>query len=70
VDLEFLPADFAAKCRHKGQDPENLDKVLTGKAGTFEKLWASRMAVQVPDLAHLQEILRTVRRHLRGLELI
>lgn len=70
VDLEFLPADFAAKCGHKGQDPKRLDEVLTGKVETFEKLWASRMAVQVPDLAHLQEILRAVRRHLRDLNLI
>jgi len=70
VDLEFLPADFAAKCGHKGQDPKRLDEVLAGKVETFEKLWASRMAVQVPDLAHLQEILRAVRRHLRDLNLI
>lgn len=70
VDLSFLPVNFAAKCRHKGQDPEQLDEVLTGKVGTFDRLWISRLAVQVPDLPHLNEVLRTVRRHLRGLGLI
>jgi len=54
----------------KGQDPERLDEVLTGKVGTFDRLWISRLAVQVPDLPHLNEVLRTVRRHLRGLRLI
>ena len=70
VDLSFLPSAFAAKCRHKGQDPTQLDEVLAGKQGTFDRLWASRLAVQVPDLPHLTEVLRTVRRHLRGLGLI
>jgi len=70
VDLSFLTADFAAKCRHKGQDPRRFDKMLAGKARAFDKLWASRLAVQVLDLPHLNEILRAVRRHLRGLGLI
>jgi len=70
VDLAFLPADFAAKCRHKGQDPKKLEEILSRKVGTWDKLWTSRLAVQVPDLAHLQEVLRAVRRDLRDLELI
>ena len=70
VDLEFLPADFATKCQHKGQEPRQLDEALTRKVGTFDRLWAPRLAVQVPDLPHLNEILRAVRRHLRGLGLI
>ena len=70
VDLEFLPTDFANKCCHKGQDPKRLDKALNGKVETLDRLWSSRMAVQVPDLPHLQKVLRAVRRHLRGLELI
>ena len=69
VNLSFLPANFAAKCQHKGQDPTQLGEVLRGKAGTFDKLWASRLAVQVTDLPHLNEVLRAVRRHLRSLGL-
>ncbi len=70
VDLGFLPANFVAKCQYKGVDPKRLDQVLTDKVGTFERLWASRLAVQVPDLPHLNEVLRALRRHLRGLGLI
>jgi len=70
VDLSSLPANFADKCRHKGQYPGRLDEALTGKTGTFERLWASRLAVQVPDLPQFNEVLRVVRRHLRTLRLI
>ncbi|HHE71016.1 MAG TPA: nucleotidyl transferase AbiEii/AbiGii toxin family protein [Chloroflexi bacterium] len=70
VDLSFLPANFAAKCRHKGQNPDRLNEALTDKEETIERLWASRLAVQVSDLPYLNEVLRAVRRHLRGLGLI
>ena len=70
VDIEFLPADFAAKCRHKEQNTERLGEILTSKVETFDRLWASRLAVQVSDLPHLNEVWRAVRRHLRGLGLI
>lgn len=70
MDLTFLPANFATKCRHKGHDPNRFDEILTGKVRAFDKLWTSRLAVQVLDLPHLSGILRTVRRHLRGQGLI
>jgi predicted nucleotidyltransferase component of viral defense system len=70
VDLSFLSANFAAKCQHKGHDPNRLNEILTGKIRIFDRLWASRLAVQVSDLPHLNKVLRTVRRHLRGLGLI
>ena len=70
VDLSFFPSDFAAKCRHKGYEPSRLSKALAGKERTLDRLWTSRLAVQVQDLPHLNEVLRTVRRHLRGLGLI
>lgn len=69
VDLSFLPHNFAVKCQHKGQNPARLAE-LDDKAGTFEKLWASRLAVQVAELPHLDEILRVVKRYLRSLDMI
>ena len=69
VDISFLPHNFAAKCRHKGQNPARLAE-LDRKAETFEKLWESRLTVQVSELPHIDEILRVVQRHLRSLELI
>jgi predicted nucleotidyltransferase component of viral defense system len=70
VDQSFLPTDLAIKCRHKGQEPARFGEVLASKARAFDKLWTSRLAVQMPDLPNLNEVLRTVRRHLRALGLI
>ena len=69
VDFSILPYNFAVKCRHKGQNPVRLAD-LSDKAETFEKLWASRLAVQVSELPHFNEIFRAVQRHLRSIELI
>jgi predicted nucleotidyltransferase component of viral defense system len=70
VNLDSLPAHFAAKCRHKGQSPAQLGQVLQDKADTLNKLWKSRLAVQIPDLPDASLVLRKVRRHLRALDLI
>jgi predicted nucleotidyltransferase component of viral defense system len=70
VDLSWVPSSFRSKCEHKGQDPVRLDHALVAKTGTFERLWTSRLAVQVPELPHLDEVLRAVRRHARGLGLV
>jgi predicted nucleotidyltransferase component of viral defense system len=70
VDLDFLPANFASKCKHKGQDPTQLANALAGKARNFKKLWAARLAIQVADLPELDEVLRVVRQHLRALALV
>lgn len=70
VDVSFLPSDFAAKGRHKGIDASRLDRALTGKTRAFERHWAPRLSEQVPELPHLNEVLRSVRRHLRSLGLI
>jgi predicted nucleotidyltransferase component of viral defense system len=70
VDLTFLPANFAAKCQHKGKDPDRLGAALVSRAATFGKLWKPRLAVQVIDLPDLDDVLRSVRQHLRGLGLV
>ena len=70
VDLRSLPDSFAVKCRHKGLDPSRLEEALTGKLPTISRLWASRLVVQVPDLPGLDEVSRSVRRHLRGQGLV
>lgn len=69
VDRAFLPHSFARKCEHKGLDPTRLHDVLRGRAATFEKLWASRLAQQVTELPHFEEVLRVVRRNVRDLGL-
>ena len=66
VDIAFLTTDFAAKCQHKGHDPQQLANALSAKERTFRRLWTSRLEVQVQDLPALKEVLRVVRRLLRS----
>ena len=70
VDPMFVPANFRAKCQHKGQEPTRMAENLTRKERVFARLWHTRLAVQVSDLPHLNEVMRVVRRHLRGLGLV
>jgi len=70
VDLLFLPDDFVAKAQHKGCDPGRLGEVLTSREAVLDRLWKSRLALQVRELPPLDEVLRVVRRQLRALQLI
>jgi len=67
VDQAFLWNDFAAKCEHKRRDPTGLHQALDHKAARLEKQWETRLAQQVTDLPHFDEVMRTVQRHVRRL---
>jgi predicted nucleotidyltransferase component of viral defense system len=67
VDQAFLWNDFAAKCEHKERDPTLLQQALDDKAARLEKQWQMRLAQQVTDLPHFNEVMRTVQRHVRRL---
>lgn len=67
VDQAFLWNDFAAKCEHKERDPTLLQQALDDKAARLEKQWQTRLAQQVTDLPHFNEVMRTVQRHVRNL---
>jgi predicted nucleotidyltransferase component of viral defense system len=67
VDQAFSWNDVAAKCEHKERDPTLLQQALDDKAARLEKQWQTRLAQQVTDLPHFNEVMRTVQRHLRNL---
>lgn len=69
ADTVFLPEYFRRKCEHKKYDPAKLPRVLTDHRATFQKLWQTRLAHQVVELPHFNEVLRAVNKHLRALEL-
>lgn len=70
VDGSAVSANLTAKSQHKGYDASRLGEVLQNKVSAYTRLWESRLAVQVPDLPRLNEVLRAVQRHLRELALI
>lgn len=70
VAMDAVPANFATKCQRKGYDPARLGEMITHRVETMGRLWEARLAVQVRDLPHLDEVARAVRRHLRRWGLI
>lgn len=70
IDAGSVPTNLTAKSRHKGYDANRLGEILQSKVNAYTRLWESRLAIQVPDLPRLNEVLRAVQRHLRELALI
>jgi predicted nucleotidyltransferase component of viral defense system len=69
VDISFQADRFRRKCVHKKYEPAKLPRVLRDHRATFQKLWQARLAHQVVDLPDFDRTLRTVRKHVRALEL-
>lgn len=68
-DLDFLaiPNAFAEKAEFKGIDHNRFMEVLEKKKPTLERMWKTRLAHQVKDLPHLEEVLRNLNRNLKKL---
>jgi len=69
IDRVLVTHDFLRKAEHKGHDPARLYHVLGEKDSRFERLWETRLSQQVPQLPDFEEVMRTVRRHVRQLQL-
>jgi len=69
TDRVLVTHDFLRKAEHKGHDPARLYHVLGEKDSRFESLWETRLSQQVPQLPDFEEVMRTVRRHVRQLQL-
>ncbi len=67
VDTAFLAHNFRRKCEHQRHDPTRLERVLRERRPAFEKLWKDRLAHQMVDVPHSNEVMRTVQRHVRNL---
>jgi predicted nucleotidyltransferase component of viral defense system len=65
----LLAHDFLRKAEHKRQDPARLEPLLGSKEPTFARQWAIRLAEQVRELPHFDEVMRAVKRHVRQLPL-
>jgi predicted nucleotidyltransferase component of viral defense system len=69
IDLVSVTHDFLRKAEHKRHDPARLYDVLGDKGSRFQSLWRTRLSQQVQQLPDHEDVMRTVRRHVRQLEL-
>jgi len=65
ADDEEVWFRLGAKMAHKGLDPAALGDVLARKQSTFSRLWGPRLRGQVPELPHLDAVVRETGRWLR-----
>ena len=67
VDFETVSIHFNDKMEHKGLNPAHLDNVLERKSATLSRLWEPRLQGQMPDLPHIEAVIRETDRWLRQL---
>jgi predicted nucleotidyltransferase component of viral defense system len=65
ADLEAVSFRLSAKMAHKGLDLAALEDVLLRKQDTFGRLWEPRLRGQMPELSHLDTVIRETNRWLR-----
>jgi predicted nucleotidyltransferase component of viral defense system len=65
VDVEAVSLGLEEKMGRKEVDPAALADVLERKKETFRRLWEPQLAGQMPDLPHLDEVIRETNRWLR-----
>ncbi len=65
ADAEAVSFRLSEKMAHKGLDLTALGDVLARKESTFRRLWEPRLRGQMPDLPHLDTVIRETNRWLR-----
>ena len=65
ADVEVISYRLGEKMAHKGLEQAALRDVLARKRDTFDRLWEPRLRGQMPDLPHLDVVVRETGRWLR-----
>lgn len=65
VDAEIVSFRLGEKMAHKGLDQAALSDLLTRRQDTLRRLWRPRLGGQMPDLPHLETVIRETQQWLR-----
>jgi len=65
ADAEAVSFQLSEKMAHKGLNPAALADVLARKQDTLRRLWEPRLRGQMPDLPHLDAVIRETNQWLR-----
>lgn len=69
IDLGAIPSAFVEKACSKGVDASRLREALERKKPALARMWETRLRHQVPELPHLEQVLRELNRKLKELGL-
>jgi len=66
MDITYVQADFEAKARNKGHDPEKLQKIEE-KEGKYRRDWETNLKHQIKDLEDFNSVWRVMKREIKKL---
>lgn len=66
MDLSMLIPEIASKLEFRGRTIDGLSNEFMKKETRFKKLWQARLANQMVDLPHFEEVYRSVCRSFRS----
>ena len=69
VDLSTLIPEITAKLEFRGRGLDGMVEELGKKEARLKKLWQIRLANQMAELPHFEEVFRSVQRTFRGANL-
>lgn len=70
MDLAAIFPEIIDKLDFRGRSLEGMNEDLNNKETRLKKLWNMRLANQMADLAHFEEVYRAVKRAFRGAGLL
>ena len=70
MDLSALIPEITAKLEFRGRGLDGMCEQFGKKEARLKKLWQMRLANQISELPHFEEVFRSVQRTFRGANLI
>jgi predicted nucleotidyltransferase component of viral defense system len=68
IDLAELKPEIMHKLEFRGRKFSNIGKEFSKKEPKYRKLWDIRLAPQMAELPHFDEVIRAVRRSMRAVQ--
>jgi predicted nucleotidyltransferase component of viral defense system len=62
VDVDTMVFSMASKFTSKGLAIDDLKTILAKREATFNQLWVGRLSGQVPEIPHLETVIRETNR--------
>jgi hypothetical protein len=66
MDLSALIPEITAKLEYRGRGLDGMGEEFGKKEARLKKLWQMRLANQMAELPHFEEVFRAVQRTFRG----
>ena len=70
IDISTLIIEITDKLKFRGRKLDSIGEEFIKKEARLKKLWEMRLAKQMAELPHFEEVFRSVQRSFRSADLI